>query len=136
MGKVPDIKRISIEDFPQEYKPLVEKLAFPLNSFMEQIRNLFDKNIDFSNLNQELITLKVQTNENSKPLSNLTFKSALRNKVRGIVVLSANITSSNNTFPSQAPFISFSQNLSTVTISNISGLAPETTYELLLLTIS
>lgn len=136
MGKAPDLKRISKEDFPAEYYELIDKLAFPLNSHMEQVRNLFQKGIDFENLTQELITLKVQTNENSKPITSLSFKSNLRNRVRGVVVISANITSSTLTYPSQAPFISFSQNNNIVTINNISGLAPETTYELLLLTIS
>ena len=136
MGKIPDLKRLSKEDFPAEYQQLIEKLAFPINSHMEQVRNLFNKGIDFENLSQELITLKVQTNEKSVPNTRLTFKSSLRNKLRGVVVISAVITSSNTSYPTAQPFISFSQNLNIVTINNISGLAPETTYELLLLTIS
>lgn len=136
MGKVPDLKRISKEDFPAEYQELIDKLAFPLNSHMEQVRNLFNKGIDFDNLNRELITLKVQTNENSQPLNTITFKSNLRSRVRGISVISANITSSTLSYIQQAPFISFSQNLNIVTINNISGLQPETTYEFLLETIS
>jgi len=136
MGKPPDLKRISKEDFPAEDHPLIEKLAFPLNSHMEQVRNLFNKGIDFQNLNQELITLTVQTGSNSNPLNPLSFKTSLRNKVRGIIVVSANITSSNTSYPNQTPFISFSQENNIVSINNISGLSPETKYELLLLTIS
>lgn len=136
MGKVPDLKRISKEDFPSEYQALIEKLAFPLNSHMEQVRALFSKGIDFENLTQELITLKVQTNEKSVPNNRITFKSSLRNKLKGIVVISANITSDNTSFVQSQPFISFSQNLNIVQINNIAGLAAETTYELLLLTIS
>jgi len=134
--KPPDLKRISKEDFPPEFHQLIEKLAFPLNSHMEQVRNLFNKGVDFDNLTQELITLKVQTNASSQPINKLNFKSSLRDKVRGIVVISANITSSNTSYVQAAPFISFSQNLNIISINNISGLAPETTYELLLLTIS
>ena len=48
MGKVPDLKRIAKEDFPSEYQTLIEKLAFPLNSHMEQVRNLFSKGIETS----------------------------------------------------------------------------------------
>lgn len=136
MGRIPDLKRIVKEDFPSEYQDLIDRIAFPLNSHMEQVRNLFNGNIDFENLSQELITLKVQTDSTSKPLSQLSFKSSLSNKLKGIIVISANITSSVLSYPQQAPFISFSQNLNIITINNISGLAPETTYELLLLTIS
>lgn len=103
---------------------------------MEQVRNLFNKGIDFDNLTRELITLNVQTNAQGRPINTITFKSNLRNRVRGINVISANITSNNTLYPNQAPFISFSQNVNIVTILNISGLSPETTYELLLETIS
>lgn len=136
MGKPPDLKRISKEDFAAEYQELVGKLAFPLNSFMEQVRNLFSKGIDIDNLTEEYITLKVQTNSDSQPIAPLSFKSNLRNKVRGMWVISGNITSANNSYVQQAPFITFSQNLNIVSIVNISGLAPETTYEFLLRTTS
>ena len=134
--KPPDLKRISKEDFPAEYQELIDKLAFPLNSHMEQVRNLFSKGIDFDNLTRELITLKIQTGGNSQPLNTITFKSNLRNKVRGINVISSNITSSTLTYTKQSPFISFSQNLNIITLNYIAGLEPETTYELLLETIS
>ena len=136
MGKAPDLKRISKEDFPADDHALIEKLAFPLNSHMEQVRNLFSKGIDFDNLSQELITLTVQTDSTSRPISSLSFKSSLRNRIRGVVVISANITSSNTSYPQQAPFISFSQENNLVAINNIAGLAPETAYQLVLLTIS
>lgn len=137
MGVPPDLKRIAKEDFAAQYQDLVDKLAFPLNSFMEQTRNLFTKNIDFQNLNQELITLRVQTDENIKPLAKPAFKSTLTTKVRGIVVLSASIVANGNiSYIQQAPFISFSQNNNIISVDNISGLAAETTYDLLLLTIS
>lgn len=136
MGRPPDLKRIVKEDFDSQYQGLIEKLAFPLNSHMEQVRNLFSKGIDFENLSQEIITLTVQTNSTSKPISPLTFKTSLKNRVKGIMVISANITSSTNAYIQQAPFISFSQNNNIITINNISGLGSEVTYELLLLTIS
>jgi hypothetical protein len=136
MAKPLDLKRIAKEDFPAEYHDLIDKLSFPINSSFEQLRNLTAKGIDFDNLARELITLTVQTGTNSKPLAPLSFKSNLRNRIRGINVISANITSSQLSYIQFAPFISFSQANSTVSILNITGLAPETTYELLLETIS
>ncbi len=136
MGKAPDIKRITKEDFPEEYRDLIDKLSFPINSYFEQVRNLFTKGIDFDNLTRELITLKVQTGNNSKPLSAVTFKTVLAGRIKGINVISANITSSTLTYLTQAPFISFSQNGNIVTVLNIAGLGANTTYELLLETIS
>lgn len=134
--KAPDLKRISKEDYPAQYQDLIEKLAFPLNSHMEQVRNILSGNVDFDNLSREIITVRIQTDSNSKPISTPSFKSKLRSRVRGIVPVSLSILSSSNAYPSQAPFISFSQNGAIVTLNSITGLDPETTYELLLETIS
>ena len=134
MGKPPDLKRITKEDFPGESQELIGQLAFPLNSHMEQVRNLFNKGIDFDNLNRELITLTFQTNNKAQPINKLSFKT--KTKIKGLVIISGSITSSNNTYIQTTPFISFSQTDSIVSILNISGLANETKYELLLETIS
>lgn len=134
--KPPDLKRISKEDYPAQYQDLIDKLAFPLNSFMEQVRNILSGNVDFENLSRELVTIRIQTDINSRPISLPSFKSKLRTRVRGLVPVSLSVLSSSNTYPAQAPFISFTQNGSIVTLTNIAGLSPETTYELLLETIS
>lgn len=134
--KAPDLKRIVKEDFDSEYQQLIEKLSFPLNSHMEQVRNLFNKNINTDNLARELITLQVQTNASGQPINKLSFKSKLKDRVRGINIISGNILSSNTTYMTQAPFITFSQNGEIVNILYIAGLAPETRYEFLLETIS
>jgi hypothetical protein len=136
MGKAPDLKRIAKEDFSAEDQALIEKLAFPLNSHMEQVRNLFSKGIDFDNLSREVITLKVQTGSNGQPINKISFKSGLRNKIKGINIIAANITSNNTSYIQSAPFISFSQENNIVSINYIAGLAVETTYELVLETIS
>lgn len=132
---IPDLKRIAKEDFAPEYQELIGQLAFPLNSHMEQVRNLFNKGITFDNLAQELITLRVQTNDNGAPLNTLTFKTSL-NKIRGIQVISASVVTPVGTYLQTAPFISFSQNQTIVTINNIAGLGSNVTYDLLLQTIS
>lgn len=136
MGKIPDLKRITKEDFPEQYRDLIEKLAFPLNSHMEQVRNLFNKNITFDNLAQDITTLSVQTGANGQPINKIEFKSTLNDRVKGLIPISANITSNNTSFVTQMPFISFTQDVNIVRITNIAGLSPETTYELTLLVIS
>ncbi len=134
--KAPDIKRIAKEDYPSQYQDLIDKLAFPLNSFMEQVKNILSGNVDFDNLTREVITLRIQTDNTSKPISLPTFKSKLTRQIIGLIPISLRVLSSTNVYPSQAPFISFSQSGTIVTLNNIAGLAPETSYELLLETIS
>lgn len=135
MARIPDLKRIAVEDFPQEYQDLVRRLALPINSHIEQVRSAFAGNIDFTNLSQEIRTLNFTTNSNGQPITELSFKSSINKRVEGMIPVSLNITSSNTQFPTQYPFLSFSQNGEIITISNIAGLQPETSYNLTVLTL-
>lgn len=135
MGKVPDLKRVTVEDFSKDDQPLVKKLAFIINSFHEQVRSALNKNIDFDNLDQELRVLTIPTGDNSQPLSDIVFKSGLANRVQGINVIRTIITSSNTSFPTQLPVISWSQNNTLVKIEFIGGLSPNTEYQITILTL-
>ena len=135
MAKIPDLKRIAKEDFSSEDQELVGKLGFIINSFHEQVRNALNKNLTIDNLSQEVKTLEFTTGENGQPLNKLTFKSGLTTNLQGIIVLRLVITSSNTSYPSQMPIISWAQNDSLVTITNIGGLIAETKYKLTILTL-
>lgn len=135
MGRVPDRKRLTKEDFPEKYRDLIEKLAFPINSFFEQVQSVLNKNVNFDNLNQELKTLSFTTNQSGQPINTLTFNSGLSSRVQGITVQRIVITSNNTSFASIMPVISWSQNEKLVTINNISNLSPETQYSITVLTL-
>lgn len=135
MGKVPDLKRVTVEDFKSDDQDLVGKLAFIINSFHEQVRNVLSKNIDFDNLAQEIKVLSFSTNSTGQPLNTLTFRSNLFNKVQGITPIRLVITSNNTSFPTETPIISWSQNANLITITHIGGLSAETAYDLTILTI-
>lgn len=135
MGKIPDLKRVTVEDFKAEDRDLVQKLAFIINSFHEQVRSVLNGGVDFVNLSQEIQILSFTTNETGQPLSRLEFRSNLNNRVQGIIPARVAITSSNTSSAQSNPVITWSQNAQIVTITNIGGLAPETGYELTLLTL-
>jgi hypothetical protein len=136
MARVPDLKRITVEDFKREDQDLVRKLAFVINSFHEQVRSALNRSLNTDNLEQDIITLSFATGDNAQPLNPVIFRSTLINRVRGIVPISLNITSNNQAVPTQAPFISFTQEGNQVTINNIAGLDAGITYELTILTIT
>ena len=136
MSRIPDFKRIVKEDYPDKYHDLIEKLALPINSHIEQVRNLFNKNIDFENLSQEFITLSFTTGANSQPISELKFKTNLKRNVRGIMPVSLTITSTTGQFPAFIPMISFVQADGIVYIKNIGGLSPNTGYQMSFVTVS
>jgi hypothetical protein len=125
-----DVKRITVEDFPSEYQSLVSKLAYPINSFMEQVRNAFNKNIDFNNLNQSLVTTTFTTNELGQPLSQVKFQSGISGNINGLIVVSLKITSNNQQQVVSAPFINFSQNEGSIVINSIAGLASSAKYSM------
>jgi hypothetical protein len=112
----------------------VGKLAFPINSFFEEVRAGFNKSINFDNLAQELIVLSFTTNEAGQPLNVLKFKTTV-SKVSGIMPISLKILSNSQAFVTQAPFVNFSQSEKFVTIPYISGLTSSTKYEISLLVI-
>ncbi len=135
MARVPDLKRIAKEDFPAEYRELIEKLAFPINSHIEQVRSALNKNINFDNLSQEVKVLSFVTGSSGQPLNTLSFRSDLASNVQGIMAVRVVITSDNTSFATQLPVFSWTQEGNIVTFANIGGLAPETGYEITILTL-
>ena len=133
MARVPDLKRLAKEDFPAEYRELIERLAFPINSHIEQVRSALNRNINFENLSQELKTLSFVTGSNGQPLNALTFKSELASNVQGIMAVRVEITTDNTSFPTQLPVFSWTQEGNLVTFLNIGGLSPETGYQVTIL---
>lgn len=134
MAKVPDLKRITAEDFPKDDQELVKKLGFVINSFHEQTRDALNRNVNFENLAQEIKTLSFSTNETGQPLNPPSFKSTLNSRVQGILPIRTVITSSNTASAAENPIITWSQAINVITITNIGGLLPETGYELTILT--
>lgn len=135
MARVPDFKRITKEDFDKESQRLIERLAYPLNSFMEQVINALNRNIDFQNLNQEIIEITVTVDSSGKPLIPLQYKSNLRSRVQGMICIRAENLTTTNTPPVNTPFATFIQTTNIVTVSNIKGLTANESYKLNFLTI-
>lgn len=132
---MPDLRRINKEDFSKEDQDFADKLAFPLNSFMEQTRAAFDHAIDFSNLNQEIIVLTVTVDAAGVPVQKTQYKSNLKSNVVGTVCInSVNQTTLGN-YPLATPFFSVAQSANIVTVLNIRGLTPNERYQLTLLSI-
>lgn len=134
MARVPDFKRLSKEDFPAKYRDLIEKLALPINSHIEQVRNALNGNLDFVNLAQEAKTFTFTTDVTGQPLTQITFNSGLSSNVQGMLVSRVVITSNNTAFANTLPVVSWSQSNNLITITNIGGLQPETAYQLSVLT--
>ena len=133
--KLNNLKRIAKEEFPNDSQNIIEKLAFLLNPYLEQVNNAFNKNIDFDNLNQELLTIEVTLNANGVPLVQTEIKSNLKTKINGLQVIRALNLTNDGTFPTGAPFITFDLNGSTISIKHVTGIPANKKYQLTVISI-
>jgi hypothetical protein len=133
--KLNDLKRIKTEDFATDDRELVSKLAYLLNPFLEQINTLLNHNVDFDNLNQEVITLTVELKTGGVPKVLTEFKSSLKTRIKGLICISAANLENDGTFPTTAPFISYSIVGDLIRIQNITGLPVGKRYTLTIISI-
>lgn len=111
----------------------VETLAYPINSFMEQTASALDGNLDFRNLNQEIITIDVTTDVNGIPNITTQYKSNLKTRVIGHTCINAiNRKSALNT-PTGTPFITFVLKTPLILINKVTNLQADERYTLTLI---
>lgn len=105
-----------------------------MNHFMENVYNIMDKNVDFFNLNQEVIDITVTVDASGVPTSNAKFATSDIRSPSGVLVIRAiNKTNSSN-YPISAPFISYTPIGSNLQkINKISGLQANEEYSIRIL---
>jgi len=89
---------------------------------MEEVVELSNNNIDFTNLDQQLIQFEVQVDSDGTPLIN---DKILVNKINpnGIQVINVQNLTNSTVFPTSQPFLSFvPSGDGFITIKNIAGL--------------
>ena len=88
MARLPALKRLSKEDFPQQAE-WIDQLLQPLNQFFESIHSAMDKQLSFSeNLNAEVKTFELRT-PSSGPFQALRVRHSLKVRPIGVLVLGA-----------------------------------------------
>jgi hypothetical protein len=128
MPQLDNIRRILKEDYPKKYHDVIDKLAFTLNRFMDQVVGTMNGNIDFDNLNQEVTTFSMTVDSSGTPVGNNLFKVTQTN-VAGFIVISAVNRTDGSLFPTSTPFISATRSKLVVKVNNISGLQADNKYD-------
>lgn len=135
--KLPSVKRIVTEDFDTKDQPLIEKLGFVINAAFEGVAAVLDKGLtiddNFVGLTRQLDNVVVDASGN--PKNKLSFQSGIKTQITGTIVVRAD-PSDNQSFPTSHPFLTFSDNSGTITISNISGLVANVKYRIKVLALS
>lgn len=122
-------KRLVTEDFDSKDQELVGKLASIINTIVDQLNRGLHKNIDFDNLNQEVVSFSVTVNSSGIPTTALQLSSNLKSVVRGVVCINA-INETDSTILTSAPFISFTRSSGVISINQITGLPANKKYSI------
>lgn len=62
-----NVRRIIVEDYKEDDRDTVAKLATVLNSFMEEVVSLSRKNVSFDNLNRSLVVIDLTVGSDGTP---------------------------------------------------------------------
>lgn len=132
--KLQGFKRIVKENFPEEYRELVDILGNSINSLAEDILNATNKNLSVDdNLRMEYKDIEVSMGTNGTPKMLTQFKTSLSGRIRGMSVIKVENSTSPGTAPNDAPFLTWTVNNQVFTITNITGLNDNTKYRLTVL---
>lgn len=132
MGKIQIPKQIRSEDFDEEQRGLVDKIAGTYNDFVGEVYRVLTNGIDYENLNRQITVITVTMSATGAVLQEPKIKVTASGKVRGVSVLSAVNVNKIDVYPTTAPFVSWSLNANLLTILNITGLQPSSQYQLTL----
>ena len=127
---LPDVRRLNREDF-KDAPSWLDPMLNVLNSFMDSVYNIMDRNVSLTNnLNCQIATINVTT-DNSGNIAPLKLKTTIRGRAIGMSVI--RVLSDDTSI--QSPFISYTQNENIISINNVAGLNNDTKYKMIVLII-
>lgn len=131
MSKLPNTKRIISEDFPEEAKTVVDKLAFILNKFMQDVVSIVNGNLDFDNFKHEKVSFELTVNSSGTPVGNDIIRNSMSDSVVGIDVIRAVNTKTSSNYPTSTPFINYDySNSGQLRVKNATGLVADEKYRI------
>lgn len=136
MAKLQGLKRILLEDFEEKDRPLVGKIAYSVNTAIEDIQYAMNKNLSIEdNLSIVKKDITITVDASGIPTSTTIIKSGLASTCQGMQVIKATNLTTSTTSPTGTPFITFSDNSGNVTISKVTNLQANNKYQLRVLLI-
>lgn len=133
MAWIDNIRRIVKEDFDPKYHDLIDRLAYVLNTFMDQTVSQVNGNLDIENLSADIVTVNMIVNTDGVPIGNNLIKSTVSRPTGTTVKRAINLTDSTEYAESQ-PFISYTTgtNSNVIKVLHISGLQADQEYQLVI----
>jgi len=125
MPRIDNVTRLNADDFPDEDRETIERLAIPYNFFVEQVTNVLNGGVDFENLDRNLIQVQLQVNNGGVPVNAARFNAQVG--LQGTNVIRVDNLLNPSGFPTAAPFLNFTTSGNGIyTINSITGLSAGT----------
>jgi len=125
-----DFKRLEKQNFEPEFQELIEVLAYTVNNDVEVLYNVLKRKVSLKdNIFCMVKDIAIVVDSLGIPEILTQFRLEDPNmKILGCQVLKVINQDNTLTYPTSAPFISFTQNSGVITINHITGLHADTNY--------
>ena len=136
MAKLPSYRRILQQDYPQQYQDLIGQLAVTLNYGFDTLYQLLNGKLTFAdNMDSTIKTVSLQVDSTGKPTTAVSIAKSSTNTITGLIVAKVVNTTNSTAFPTGGVFISYTETTSAITINNVTGLQPNNSYDITVVTI-
>lgn len=127
--KLSNFKRIISTDFEEQYQSLIERLGRSLNDGIDGLYFALANKLTFEdNFLATVKDVEVTVGTNGNPINRTSILLNNGLPVKGAFVIGATNRTNAAAYPTAAPFISFTQNGTTLFIDNVTGLQPNNRY--------
>lgn len=132
MSQLDNLRRLTEEgNFNDEQRQVIGYIASSFNHHIEQIINVVNGNLDFTNLKSKLVQFEVTVDSNGVPTTKTQFRSSV-GAIGSQTISALNLTNAA-IYPTSAPFVTFSS-LGTggYEIKHVAGLQANNKYQIIL----
>jgi hypothetical protein len=138
MAKLSSYRRIVKNDYPDEYKSLIDQLSVSINNGFDTLFNALNGKLNFyDNIASTIAEFRVTVDADGYPIQKTQFKlSNGSTNIEGVLVIQVAGYNDPNLLPSSGVIVSYSSASGLVTVTNIKGLQPNKNYLVKVLVIS
>lgn len=123
MSKLPGFRRLRREDYPVEFQDLVEQLSASLNIGIEAIYDVLNQKANVGeNIDSSVNDLTITLSADGTPVERTQITIHKSETIQGLTIVKTENLTNPATFPTTAPYATWTQNGSTVDIDHITGL--------------
>lgn len=130
VSKPQSFKRLAQEDFKEDQRDLIGKLAGSINPFAEDTNSILDKGLGFDNLAWNKKDFTVIVDVDGIPTSDVVIKTGFNVACAGTTVIRAVNLTTPGSYVVSSPFISYTELVGSIRVKRVTGLEEGEKYSL------